>query len=287
MRRETYKYEPQQPSDHIQNLKKYLLIAPSLLANASPSSNFCIRHPNLRPSNILVSRSPDPNSKAWVVKSIIDWQHTAILPLSLHAGIPQTLQNYNDDGWKYMTRPLLPEGWNEMEEPQRRREMELFRRRALHYHYVGLTERYHVRHAEELADPMGMLRRRLFHVAREPWEGDTVGLKMALVKATTLENWEQLTGGGVPCPVAFDADEVRKTVEMDKDLGQADEMMKELRDVIGVGLDGWVPTENYGEVMKRVQMFKERVFEEAETEEQRKVITEHWPFDDFDEEEYT
>jgi len=37
IRRETYKYEPQQPSDHIQNLKKYL-ISPSLLANDSPSA---------------------------------------------------------------------------------------------------------------------------------------------------------------------------------------------------------------------------------------------------------
>ena len=287
IRRETYKYEPQQSSDHIQNLEKYLLIAPFLLANASPSSNFCIRHPDLQPSNILVSRSPDSNSKAWVVNGIIDWQHTAILPLSLHAGIPQALQNYNDDGWKYMTQPLLPEGWNEMKEPQRSREMELFRRRTLHYHYVGLTDRYHVRHAEALADPMGMLCRRLFHEARDPWEGETVGLKMALVKATTPENWEQLTGGGVPCPVAFDADEVRETVELDKNLREADEMMVKLRDMIGVGSDGWVPPENYGEVMKRIQIVKERTLEVAETEEQRKEIVEHWPFDDFDEEEYT
>lgn len=98
IRRETYKYEPQKPSDHIQNLKKYHLIAPSLVANASPSSDFCIRHPHLRPSHILVSHSPDSNSKSWVVNSIIEWQHTAIHPLSLHAGIAQALQNYNDDG---------------------------------------------------------------------------------------------------------------------------------------------------------------------------------------------
>jgi len=124
-----------------------------------------------------------------------------------------------------MTRSLLLEGCSEMEEPQGRREMELFCRRTFHYHYVGLTERYHVRHAEALADPMGMLCRRLFHEARDPWEGESVGLKMALVKAMTLGNWEQLTGRGVPCPVALDADEVRETVELDKKLRQADEMM--------------------------------------------------------------
>lgn len=83
-----------------------------------------------------------------------------------------------------MTRP-----WGG-EEPQRGRKMELFLRRTLHYYYVGLTERYHVRHAEALADSMGVLCRRLFHEVRDPWEGETVGLKMALVKATTPENWE-------------------------------------------------------------------------------------------------
>lgn len=63
-------------------------------------------------------------------------------------------------------------------------------------------------------------------------------------KATTPENWKQLTGGGVPCPVAFGADEGRETMELDKNSRQADEIMEKLRDMIGVGLDGWVPTEN-------------------------------------------
>jgi len=121
------------------------------------------------------------------------------------------------------------------------REMELFRRRTFHYHYVGLTERYHVHHAKALVDPMGVLCRWLFHKARDPWEGKSVGLKMALVKAMTLGNWEQLTGGGVPCPIALDADKVCEMVELDKKLRQADEMMEKLRDMIRVGLDGWVP----------------------------------------------
>jgi len=46
--------------------------------------------------------------------------------------------------------------------------------------------------------------------------------------------------------------------------------------MIRVGLDGWVPTENYGEVVKHVQIVNERMLEVAENEEQRKEIAEHW-----------
>jgi hypothetical protein len=63
-------------------------------------NRFCIRHPDLQPSNIMVKKSVD--SGKWEIISLIDWQHTCILPLFLHAGIPQRLQNHNDpvsDNW--------------------------------------------------------------------------------------------------------------------------------------------------------------------------------------------
>ena len=38
-------------------------------------------------------------------------------------------------------------------------------------------------------------------------------LKVALKAAT--ENWETLMGGGLPCPIVFDAEDVRKTKKLD------------------------------------------------------------------------
>jgi hypothetical protein len=69
-------------------------------------SHFCICHPDLQPSNVIVSRSPDANL---YVVGLIDWQYTSILPLFLLACIPQPLQNYDDIGSQSMMRPLLPE----------------------------------------------------------------------------------------------------------------------------------------------------------------------------------
>ena len=60
-RREVYQYQEQSPSDHVENLNRYLLIASSLVPRNPALGHFRIRHPDLQPSNIIVSRSLDSN----------------------------------------------------------------------------------------------------------------------------------------------------------------------------------------------------------------------------------
>ena len=281
VRREAYKYQEQLPSDHIENLDRYLLIASSLIPRNPALGHFCIRHPDLQSSNIIVSRSPDSNLH---VVGLIDWQHTSILPLFLLAGIPQQLQNYDDIGSQSMMRPSLPEKLGDLDETQQSREMELYRRRLVHYHYVKNTEEYNRLHYAALTDPMGVLRRRLFCYASDPWEGETLALKVALIQAT--KNWKMLTGGGLPCPVVFDPNDVRETMKLDAEQNEADESLEACRDVIGFGPEGWVPAEHYEEAMAISKKLKEDGLAAAESEEQRAQIAAHWPLDDMDEEEY-
>ncbi|KAH7931313.1 protein kinase subdomain-containing protein PKL CAK Fmp29 [Leucogyrophana mollusca] len=281
VRREVYKYKEQPPSDHIENLDRYLHIASSLIPRNPALGHFCIRHPDLQPSNIIVSRSPDSNLQ---VVGLIDWQHTSILPLFLLTGIPQQLQNYDDIGSQSMTRPSLPENLDDMDETQQSGEMELYRRRLVHYHYVKATEEYNGLHYAALTNPMGVLRRRLFCHASDPWEGETFALKVALIQAT--KSWKTLTGGGPPCPVVFDPDDVRETMELDAEQKEADESLEACRDVIGFGPEGWVPTEHYEEAMALSKKLKEDGLAAAESEEERAQVAAHWPFDDMDEEEY-
>jgi hypothetical protein len=180
VRREAYKYQKQPPSDRIKNLDRYLLIASSLIPRNPALGHFRIRHPNLQPSNIIVSRSP--GSKLHVA-GLIDWQHTSILPLFYLAGIPPRLQNYDDIVSHSMTRPSLPEKLDELDEIKQNREMELYRRRLVHYHYVKSTD-YHTLHYTALMDPIGVLRRRLFCHESDPWEGEPLAPKVALIEAT-------------------------------------------------------------------------------------------------------
>ncbi|KAI0289096.1 protein kinase subdomain-containing protein PKL CAK Fmp29 [Russula brevipes] len=281
-RREGYQYKKQSPSDHVENLGRYLLIASSLIPRNPALRDFRIRHPDPQPSNIIVSRSLDSNLH---VVGLIDWQHTPILPTFLLAGIPERIQNYDDPISQSMTRPSLPENLDDLNEAQQSRAMELYRRRLVHYHYVRSTEEYNGPHYAALSDRVGMLRRRLFSYASDPWEGEILALKVALIDAT--EDWETLTGGGgPPCPVVFDAEDVRETRELDEEQTRADEFLERCRSIIGFGPEGWVSTERYEEAMTRSKKLKEAILAMAE-EKERAEIAVHWPFDDMNEEEYT
>ncbi|KAL0957017.1 hypothetical protein HGRIS_003118 [Hohenbuehelia grisea] len=281
-RRDAYGYQEQQPSDHIQNLDRYLRIVSMLIPKRSAFDYFCIRHPDLQPGNVIVSRSPDSNS--YIVVGLIDWQHSSILPLSLHAGIPRQLQNYGDSAWSLMTEPSLPEKFDNLDDSQRQRELELYRRRLVHYHYIKYTEEDNILHYAFLMDHISMLRRRLFNLARAPWEGETHALKVALMEAT--KNWESVAGEGPPCPIVFDNHDVRKTMELDVKLREMDECLEEFRSAIGVGPEDWVPVEHYEEALSRSEHIKVHGLAEIEDEQDRAMVAAHWAFDDMDEEPY-
>ena len=245
MRRGGYRYEEQSPSDHFENLGRYLLIASSLVPRDPALSRFCIRHPDLQQSNIIVSRSPDSN---WQVVSLIDWQHASILPLFLHAFIPERLQNYDDPISLSMTPFSLPENLDDLDEAEQNQAKEIYHRRLVHYHYVKNTGECNELHYEALTDPVGMLRRRLFHYAGDPWEGETLALKVALIEAT--KNWE------TPCPIVFDAEDIRETMKLDAVQREADESLEACQNMIGFGPEGWVSTERYEEAMTCIKRLK-------------------------------
>ncbi|KAF8999015.1 protein kinase subdomain-containing protein PKL/CAK/Fmp29 [Hymenopellis radicata] len=280
-RRAVYHYQEQSPSDHIKNLNRYLLIASSLVPKDPALCHFRIRHPDLRKSNIIVSRSHD---STWQVVGLLDWQHTSILPPFLSAGIPYCLQNYNDPISQSMTRPSLPENFKDLDETEQSRAKQLYDRRLTHYHYLKNTKECNELHYTAFTEFPPLLRRRLFHYASAPWDGESLPLKVALIYAT--EHWETLTGGGAPCPVAFDAKDVRETMKMDEYQSSRDEALGRCLNIIGCGEQGWVSTEDYEEAMTTNKKMKEYVFATARSEEERAEIAAHWPFDDIDEEKY-
>ena len=179
--------------------------------------------------------------------------------------------------------PWLPKDLGNLDQPQQDREMELYRCRLVHYHYVENTEKCNKPHYAAMTHSMATIRRRLFGHASDPWEGETLELKIALIEAT--ETWEMLRRGGSPCPVVFDAKDVLKTKELDAKQRGADETLEGCQNMLGVGLDGWMPSERYEEVMAGSKLFKERVLAEV-TSEELAQITAHWPFDDMDESKY-
>ncbi|KIK03946.1 hypothetical protein K443DRAFT_650028 [Laccaria amethystina LaAM-08-1] len=93
-RRDCYNNEKQEPSDHANYLRRYLFLAPSLVADNDSLTAFCIRHPNLNLENIKVWT----DSSGLQVHCVLarDWQHAAVLPLFLHPGTPYDIQKEED-----------------------------------------------------------------------------------------------------------------------------------------------------------------------------------------------
>ena len=65
LRRECYNNEKQEPSDHANNLSRYLLLAPSLVPDDDSLTTFCICHPDLNLDNLKVSI----DSSEWLTDS--------------------------------------------------------------------------------------------------------------------------------------------------------------------------------------------------------------------------
>ncbi|PKX96286.1 uncharacterized protein P174DRAFT_509561 [Aspergillus novofumigatus IBT 16806] len=91
--REVYGFCQVLPDCHIENLSKYLTLAPCLRFRTGSS----LDQP---PNNILIS---DANE----VVGLVDWQHSTILPLGLTAGIPKYFQNYGDPDSEKLIEPRI------------------------------------------------------------------------------------------------------------------------------------------------------------------------------------
>ncbi|KAG6855653.1 hypothetical protein H0H87_012547, partial [Tephrocybe sp. NHM501043] len=268
-RRVYYKYEKETPLDHVKNLDCYLCLAPSLVPDNDSLSAFCIRHPDLTDSNIRVST----DSGSLQILSMLDWQHAAVLPLFLHAGMPEFIQNKEDEVSRKMVKPELPDDFNEIPEDDQDWEKELLHRRLVHYHYNLNTAAYNRIHHKGLVYPFNLFRRRIFIHASAIWEGETIKLLY-----------------GTPCPVVFTENEVDAAAKLSQDLENAERGESLLKGNVSYGEETWVPPAHY-EVAKAFSLeVKQKILEAcAENKEIRKeeyaVIKANWPLDDMDEDE--
>jgi len=233
-------YQKSDPREHYKNLENYLQIADRLAPEEVSFTRPTLRHPGLNPNNIFISDEAD-------VVGLIDWQHSKILPLFLQAGIPAHFQNYGDPVSEDLTQPQLPDDLEELDEEDRKKELELYRRRHLHFYYVGATARKNDQHFQALMHPAGLFRRKISQHAGEPWEGNDVPLKADLVRVTqewrSLETTAQSIAGShskCPCPITFDDSEAGAIIDAAMKQEEANAQTEILRNFIGISVDGWV-----------------------------------------------
>ena len=235
LHREHYNYKKQPPSDHAENLHRYLRLAPSLVPDDDALSTFCIRHPDLSDSNVKVSK----DSRGLRIHSVLDWQHTVVLPLFLHAGMPDVIQNEEDEVSRSMVEPELPGAFDQLSEESQEWERELLRRRLVHYHYNVSTAAHNRIHHNGLVYPFNPFRRHIFNHAMAVWEGETIKLRYALIDMVL--GWARFAKGNAPCPVVFTEDEKAAAEKLYRALAGAEKNERMLRNYVGYAEETWVP----------------------------------------------
>ncbi|KAE8374444.1 kinase-like domain-containing protein [Aspergillus bertholletiae] len=281
--RELYNYQEASHLDHIKNLENYLCVAPHLVPeNIKFLCKPTIRHPDLQPSNILVSNDLK-------ITGLIDWQHCSILPLFLQCGFPDSIQNYGDEVSESLETPRLPDDFDSLNDSNQSEQLEILRRRHIHYFYAWHSATLNSIHGIALDHDLSILKRKIFSHASEPWEGDNVSLKADLIYLA--QNWGKLsspssgTSAGV-CPLEYPPDEASACLDLNAEQLESDEELQIFRNYVGVGPDGWVPSDRYHGSKERELKLKELALEAAKSEEDRVKISENWIFNDFNEEIY-
>ncbi|KAG4429850.1 hypothetical protein IFR05_014673 [Cadophora sp. M221] len=192
-------------------------------------------------NNILISDSSD-------ITGIIDWQHATILPIFLQAKIPKHFQNYGDDDSENFRRPELAEDFANMTSSDKEVEMERYRRRQLHYFYLGYTSDRNKAH---------------FHAMET--------------------EWSEIAPPEDSCPVRYSSAEIEECLDRNAKQNNVNEQMQQARDFVGVNIDGLVLNEDFESARARAKLIKNELAEGADTDEERREFDNIWPFQDHEE----
>lgn len=151
---------------------------------------------------------------------------------------------------------------------------------------MAATARFNKVHFDALADNFSLPRPKLYHYATNPRKGDNVALKTALIETT--RSWEGIFTSQedkLHCPITFTEEEITENERLAAHSAEADAQMTQTEQLLGVGAEGWVPSEYFAQAKELATDLKTSALEDAESETVRLQILQHWPFDDHDEEE--
>ncbi|PYH63733.1 uncharacterized protein BO88DRAFT_475584 [Aspergillus vadensis CBS 113365] len=159
------------------------------------------------------------------------------------------LQSYSDDVSESLQEPTLPSNLNELGSEEQDRQANSFQRHQPHYHYVFISRLRH-----------------LFHYASNPWDGDNLPLK------SNLFEWSRNIAH--PCTLVYSQYELKQCPRLTSAQG-VEEQMKMCQKFIGVGSEGWVPSDQIEEMIKvREQALKKAALEAGESEDRRAMVEE-------------
>jgi hypothetical protein len=268
--------KPTLPAEHIKLLEKYLVLAPHLVPPDQAASTPTLRHPDLCPANIFVK--PDGS-----ISAIIDWQHSAILPLFICAGIPDMLDDLEEDLPVDAPPPKVPQNFDAMDESTRYDAVDRYRRHFRRFGYIALTSKRNLRHFKysPFLKTMIPLTQSLVRSAASPWSGDIISLRKWL--SSIFTHWGDIKGeNGEVCPITFSKEELEANAVEEADFLEDQSALDLVKKALRISDEGWVDPEDYERAIAKNAEYQQVAYDNAETEEDKKDILQNWPFQDKD-----
>ena len=164
------------------------------------------------------------------ISAVIDWQHTAILPLYLTALIPQYIE---------AAEPALGQDEEELLKEK------VYLRKAYHALYQDTELDVVWASALSFGKKFSMAQQ-LPASAQFCWHGGFVKLKTLLIR--TSAEWENIVRPAIKSPLGpepFSKEEVAQAEEDERRWMDMEDARKSIESAIGVENDGWVRNEDY------------------------------------------
>lgn len=201
------------------------------------------------------------------------------------AGNPPLFENPDSEPPKGFEKPSIPADYESLNPHEKSQAEELHRRRMLFYLYMVFNGKNNKSHLSALRDPLLSIRQHLVDRAGRQWNGNTITLKGALVRA--VAHWSLLVSGAserAVCSVKFAADDEEEFYRTEEQWFAATILLEHWRSVLDdLGQDGWVRNESYEDVVETNRRLKREWLSEAEDDEDRLCVEKYWPFQDHEE----
>ncbi|KAG2005570.1 protein kinase subdomain-containing protein PKL/CAK/Fmp29 [Coprinopsis cinerea AmutBmut pab1-1] len=244
------------PSNHIRLLDQYDDIVPYLIAEDTSFHRPVLTLRDSHQNNIFLSHEALERDGTIQISAVIDWQHTAVLPLYLTAFIP-----------KFIQQAIPAPG-----QPQEQFTKEIaYLRKAYHalYYETGRDVDWATIVMSEI-DGSFPLSQTVPAGAERCWHRGYANLKKRLIDIGT--RWVQLIGPGVPFPrpeLCSDPEEAVRAEEDDVKWTEVAGELEAIQRFVGVGSDWGVSNEDYeGAVSANRELCKAWV--ESLTEEDKR-----------------
>ncbi|GES58153.1 phosphotransferase family protein [Aspergillus terreus] len=257
--------DSEMPSEYVDLIEKYLLVAPHITACDSDSTDLLrptLWHNDLHLNNIYVDLDTQ------TITSIIDWQTTEVAPLILQAKIPRMVQHTSPLplGW---VMPEKPDGYETLSEPDRVKADKLYESALCHKYYEVLTAKRNPRHYAAIChnDTWKTPVVEPIRSAAGAWSSREVfGLRASLM--AVVDRWPEIQPA-VDCPISFTEQERELHSEEMENRDYIETLMEEFRDAGILPVDGVVEPEDYEVLKETSDMQKKEFMSLAEDDEQR------------------